>query len=112
MDIRWKVLECAETFRVARESTKDNRMVIMAERNGYTLRGKICLFRLFAYATLTKAIYRRFNIEWQPIMKNLESNPDMRLPVSASVKQDLLNSTSELATSHRRENISSFLFQD
>ena len=63
MDIQWKVFECAEIFRVAKESTKEKRMGIMAERNGYTLRGKICLFRLFTYATLTKAIYRRFKIE-------------------------------------------------
>ena len=36
MDIQWKVLECAKKFRVAKESTKENRMEIMAERNGYT----------------------------------------------------------------------------
>ena len=36
MDIQWKVLECAEIFRVAKEITKEKRMVIMAERNGYT----------------------------------------------------------------------------
>ena len=62
--------------------------------------GEICPFRLFTNETLPKAIYRRFKIEWQPIMKKMESNPGIRLPVSVSVNQDLLNSTLELATSH------------
>ena len=87
-------------------------MVIVAERNGYTRQKKTCPFRLFTNATLPKAIYRRFKIEWQPIMKKMESTTGMRLPVSASVNQYLLHSTFELATSHLRENVCSFLFQD
>ena len=70
--------------------------------------GIICRFCLFTNAALPKAIYRKFNIEWQPIMKKMESNPGMRLPVSASVNQDFLNLTFKLATSHLRENFCSF----
>ena len=73
---------------------------------------KICPFRLFTSATIPKAIYRRFKIEWQPIMKKMESAPGIRLPVSANVNQNLLDSTFELATTHLRENVCSFLFKD
>ena len=73
---------------------------------------KICPFRLFTNTTLTKAIYRIFKIEWQPIMKNMEITTGMQLPVSASVNQDLLNSAFEFATSNLRENVCSFLFQN
>ena len=62
--------------------------------------GIICRFFLFTNATLPKAVYRKFNIEWQPIMKKMESNPGIQLPVSVSVNQDLLNSTLELSTSN------------
>ena len=45
-------------------------------------------------------------------MKKMESTPGMRLPVRASVNQEILNSKFELATSHLRENVCRFLFQD
>ena len=74
-------------------------------------REKICPFCLFTNATFPKAVYRIFKIEWQPIMKNMDSTTGMRLPVSSSANKDLFNSTFELDMSHLRGNVCRFFFR-
>ena len=74
---------------------------------------KICAFRFFSSSNLPKPVYRKFKVEWQPIMKKMESAPGVELPINTGdVTQDILDATFTLATDHLRDNVCSFLFND
>ena len=74
---------------------------------------KICPFRLFSCKNVPRDVYRRFKVEWQPIMKKMENAPDVNLPSNSDeVTQELLDSTYIIATNHLRDNVCSFLFND
>ena len=72
---------------------------------------RICSFRNFTSASVQRDVYKKLKLEWQPIMKKMENSPGVQIPARRiDVNQFLIDSTFNMATSHLRENICSFLF--
>ena len=79
-----------------------------------TLDGKrICPFRYFTIASIPKDAFKKLKVEWLQIMKKMENSPGVNILARyIDVNQFLIDSTFNVATTHLRENVCSFLFKD
>ena len=74
---------------------------------------RIYPFRYFTSASMPKDAFKKLKVEWQPIMKKMENSPGVNIPARyIDVNQFLIDSTFNVATTHLRENVCSFLFKD
>ena len=111
MVIQRKVFECTRKLELPKKVQRRRAWELWIREMDTPDGKRICSFRNFTSASVQRDVYKKLKLEWQPIMKKMENRTGVQIPVRLiDVNQFLIDSTFNMATSHLRENICSFLF--